>query len=128
MGLDMYLERKKRNIEANAEDTWEEVMYWRKANQIREWFVNNLLDGVENCKRTPVYLDDLEELVETCETVLADHSKASELLPTSSGFFFGSTEYDEWYFDDLRETVEGLKRVIEDTDWETEEVSYYEWW
>lgn len=128
MGLDMYLERKKRNVEADAENAWEEVMYWRKANQIREWFVNNLLDVVENCKRTPVYLSDLEELVETCETVLADHSKAKELLPTSSGFFFGGTEYDEWYYQDLEETVEGLKRVIEETDWETEDVAYFEWW
>lgn len=45
------------------------------------------------------------ELRETCSAVLADHNKAEELLPTGSGFFFGGTDYDEYYFQDLEETV-----------------------
>ena len=51
-------------------------------------------------------LDDVEELLEACKQVLADHSKAEELLPTCDGFFFGSTDYDEWYFDDVKEVKE----------------------
>jgi len=32
--------------------------------------------------------------------------KAEELLPVTDGFFFGSQEYDEWYFNDIQETIE----------------------
>ena len=38
MGLDMYLFKRKKN-EPNGEP--EEVTYWRKANQIRNWIVNH---------------------------------------------------------------------------------------
>lgn len=84
------------------------VAYWRKANAIHRYFVENCADGVDNCQ--PVYVDgsQIEELVNLCKEVLADHSKASELLPTQEGFFFGSTEYDEWYFKDLEKTVKML--------------------
>jgi hypothetical protein len=43
---------------------------------------------------------------------IADPSVAAELLPTANGFFFGSTEYTEWYLDDIRETVEILDRAL----------------
>jgi hypothetical protein len=41
--------------------------------------------------------------------VIKDPSRAMELLPTQEGFFFGSTDYDEWYYEDLVET----KRILE---------------
>lgn len=128
MGLDMYLRRKSKNETPDTKGVWEEVMYWRKANQIREWFASHLENGVENCCYSYVSKEDLENLIKDCETVLADHDKAKKILPTSSGFFFGSTEYDEWYFDDLKETVEKLKEVISETDWNNQDVAYYEWW
>jgi hypothetical protein len=55
----------------------------------------------------------LEELRNTCKTVLEDRTKAVELLPTQSGFFFGSTEYDEYYFDDLKDTIKIIEPAIE---------------
>lgn len=128
MGLDMYLERKSKNAKPDAKGVWDQVMYWRKANQIREWFANNLEGGVENCNYSYVTRENLEKLVTVCHIVLENHSKASALLPTSSGFFYGSTDYDEWYFRDLEDTIEGLEKVIEETDWENEDVAYYEWW
>jgi hypothetical protein len=60
-----------------------------------------------------VYRDKIEQLRDTCMEVLADNSKAEELLPSASGFFFGSTEYDEYYFGDLQVTVEMLNRALE---------------
>ena len=128
MGLDMYLERKNKNTKPNVKGVWEEVMYWRKANQIRDWFLTHLDEGVANCEYSFVKKENLESLIEDCKTVLADHSKASELLPTSSGFLFGSVDYDEWYYQDLEDTVEGLTKVIEETDWDNQDVAYYEWW
>lgn len=122
----------------------EEVMYWRKANQIHNWFINNCADGDGN--RTEMYVsqDQIKELYDTCQKVLAgsklvkgkikngshiengkwvdnledgeyieDSSLAEELLPTTSGFFFGSTDYDEYYIEDLKRTVEVLKPIVE---------------
>ncbi len=82
-----------------------EAGYWRKANQIHNWFVQNVQGGVDECNPHYVENAQLEELRELCKQVLADHSKAEEILPTGSGFFFGGTEYDEWYFSDLEDTI-----------------------
>jgi len=87
----------------------EEVMYWRKANQIHKWFVDNVQDGVDDCGTYYVSKEQLEELVDKCKKVLADNSLADELLPSESGFFFGGTEYDEFYFKDLEETVKEIE-------------------
>lgn len=95
------------------------VAYWRKANQIHQWFVMNVQSGVDECEEHTVSRERLQELVNVCTEVLDDHSKASALLPTQSGFFFGSVEYDVWYFRDLEYTKEQLTKLIEATsDWD----------
>lgn len=88
------------------------VAYWRKANAIHKWFVDTRADGEDNCQPIWVNSEHLEELLELCNEVLADHSKADELLPTESGFFFGGTEYDEDYFQDLEYTQRRLGELI----------------
>jgi len=86
--------------------------YWRKSNQVHQWFVDKFADGEDDCRKMFVNRESLEELKELCLKVLADHSLAEELLPSHSGFFFGSTEYDEWYFKDLARTVEIIDRCL----------------
>ena len=86
--------------------------YWRKSNQVHQWFVDKFADGEDDCRKMFVNRESLEELKELCLQVLADHSLAEELLPSQSGFFFGSTEYDEWYFKDLTRTVEIIDRCL----------------
>ena len=100
----------------------EEVGYWRKANQIHRWFVENVQDGVDNCGDYYVDTDDLEKLLDACEKVKADHSLADSLLPSASGFFFGGTEYDEWYFKDIDNTIDILKEALAD---ESDSSYYY---
>jgi len=92
----------------------EEAGYWRKQNQIHRWFVENVQKGVDNCGEYYVDIDDLKTLLDLCEKVKADHSLAEELLPSASGFFFGGTEYDEWYFNGIDNTIEILKEALED--------------
>lgn len=111
MGLDMYLYGVKMsfqnhdyNIGGKIDGT--EIGYWRKSNQIHNWFVDNCQGGVDDCRDHGVYHEDLETLKEKCEEVLKNPREADNILPTQSGFFFGSTEYDEYYFDDLRDTIE----------------------
>ena len=86
--------------------------YWRKANQIHNWFVLNVQDGDDNCGSYYVSRENLEELKDLCVQVLADPELAEDLLPTSSGFFFGSTEYDSGYASDLKNTIEIIDRCL----------------
>lgn len=86
--------------------------YWRKCNQIHHWFVDNVQDGEDNCGKYFVSREHLTELLDLCKQVLADHSLADELLPSQAGFFFGSTDYDEWYFQDLKHTVETINNCL----------------
>ena len=103
----------------------EEIGYWRKANQIHNWFVNNVQNGNDNCGTYYVGVEQLEELSENCKAVLTDHSKANTLLPTQQGFFFGGYEYDEWYFDQLEETVEIIDGILTEM---KENDTYYEFY
>lgn len=95
------------------------VGYWRKANAIHQWFVNNCQDGHDDCREYPVEREQLETLKSVCETVLLDKSLvgtddlAKKMLPTSEGFFFGSTEFDEYYYSDLTDTIEIVKACLE---------------
>lgn len=90
------------------------VAYWRKANAIHEWFVQNVQDGEDDCKAYPVSREKLRELQLLCERVAAsgDPELAEELLPTASGFFFGETNYDEYYFEQIEWTAKRLALVL----------------
>ena len=86
-------------------------MYWRKRNAIHKWFVDRFADGKDDCREMLCCGKDLLELVDICKEILEDHSKAEELLPTTDGFFFGPTEYNDWYFSGLEMTVKRLGDV-----------------
>lgn len=128
----------------------EEVAYWRKANAIHKWFVDQCQGGTDDCRQAYVSRDQLAELVGLCKQVLgsletvkgqihtgtsyypdgrvvknmrpgqvvAQPGLAEKLLPTRSGFFFGSTDYDEGYLEDLKSTVEQLEPLLTDEDGE----------
>lgn len=94
----------------------EDAGYWRKANHIHNWFVQNVQKGKDDCKEYWVSLDELEELYKACELVLSDNSLAKEILPTTDGFFFGDTGYDEYYFETLKYTREIIHNIMADID------------
>jgi len=89
-----------------------EAMYWRKANAIHKWFVDNVQDGVDECQETYLNREDMQNLLDVCRAVIASPDQANVLLPAQSGFFFGSTDYDEWYFDDVKKTIEFLENLF----------------
>ena len=92
------------------------VMQWRKANQIHKWFVDECQGGVDNCQYAEVSADQLQELVGEIKTAL-DH-KDSTILPPQSGFFFGSTDIDQYYWEDLESTYKVLKLVLDEERYE----------
>ena len=143
MGLDMYLDKRtyvkqwdhieeakqyKVEVTRGGEPTnidpkkvkyiIEEAGYWRKANAIHKWFVDNCQDGVDDCRDAYVGFKELQTLLDLCRIVIIDKSKAEQLLPSTSGFFFGNTEYDEWYYNDIQNTIDRLEKALEDKDGE----------
>jgi hypothetical protein len=102
-----------------------EAMYWRKANAIHRWFVDNIQDGVDNCAEYYVDIKYLAELRDLCKKVLEDPEKAMELLPPKSGFFFGSTVIDEFFIDDLTSTVERFDYLLELPEVKDHKISFY---
>lgn len=175
MGLDMYL-TKKIHIGANYEHNnvtgginllkngkpitvnlskvtyiQEDAGYWRKANQVHNWFIKNVQDGVDNCSEYYVGSDKMKDLLSTCQQIkkhcklvagaitngytleagikmpivkegmeMTNQEFAHKLLPTKSGFFFGNTDYDQYYMDDIDNTIEILEAAIKD-----ENADYY---
>jgi hypothetical protein len=132
MGLDMYLSAKRYlwseergGVELSGFDIPAPLelcevrcraAYWRKANMIHAWFVANVQDDDDNCAPYEVGRDDLQTLIDLCREALANKKKAAELLPTSQGFFFGSDEYDDYYFSELQRTADELAALLEAVD------------
>lgn len=98
------------------------AIYWRKANQIHGWFVENLGGGEDTCQEMYVPREKLIELHNICEKLLAAKAEdeedledlVTELLPPTSGFFFGTYEIDEWYWGDIQHTYDSLTELLEE--------------
>jgi len=137
-----------------------EVGYWRKANQIHNWFVENVQNGEDDCDyHREITISDFQSLRRLCKKVLdslnlkdgtiengytyengiktpileegkvaTNTELADELLPTCEGCFFGGTNYDEYYAEDLERTIKIIDKVLEETDFNTEMIYYCSSW
>lgn len=181
MGLDMYLSKKtyvKQWSHRKPEDQFEvsvtrggntysnikpervsyvieELMYWRKANQIHGWFCDNTEEIAPSVKYY-VTKTDLDVLLETCKSVLDilektpkktkqivagwkngeeymedvevyDNDVLQDILPPTEGFFFGSDTIDENYKEQIEETIEFLEGELPNCE-EDDEFEYYASW
>jgi len=126
MGLDMYLMKRVR-VNKNEDSVDTELVYWRKANAIHNFFTS-LKEQHESCESIEVTKDMLGMLLDRCTMVLEDRSRADELLPTTSGFFFGSTQYDEWYFNKLEDTIRDITPILSDGDIKDGDLYYFGWY
>ena len=95
--------------------------YWRKSNQIHNWFVKNIQHGEDDCGEYYVPKDSLIELREACRKALFNKDP-KELMPVQ-GFFFGSSDIDQYYWEDIRATIKKLDKIINHKDFE--ELSFY---
>lgn len=102
------------------------VAYWRKSNQIHNWFVDNVQKGEDDCGEYYVSREKLNNLLSTCQEALK--KKDPSLLPPREGFFFGGTDIDEWYWSDIKETISKLKRVVDLPDFEDLTFYYQSSW
>jgi hypothetical protein len=84
--------------------------YWRKANQIHNWFVKHVQNDVDDCGEYYVSHEKLEQLREACRKALFNKDP-QELMPVE-GFFFGGTDIDQYYWEDIKLTIKKLDRII----------------
>ena len=131
MGLDMYL-KSSRHLWNVDDDTKEKIAesiddlpdgvlpnqigfdvgYWRKANAIHKWFVDNVQSGNDDCGSYEVPREKLVELLNICNQIIERPELGEQLLPTQSGFFFGTVDYDEYYIEDIKDTVQIILRAL----------------
>lgn len=129
MGLDINIYRVKRTeLSKEAQDDYSGVVamneirnseeiygdslaYFRKANFLFSYFENDMNDEL-----TMAVLDKyaVEDIIELCKEVLNVHTKAEELLPTTDGFFFGSIEYDDLYFEKVQDVLNQFEEVLKE--------------
>jgi hypothetical protein len=89
-----------------------DFLYWRKANAIHRWFVMNVQDGVDDCREYYVAQSKIEELYKDITKAIL--SQDAGIFPTMDGFFFGSTEVDDYYWRELNRTAARLKLLIDE--------------
>lgn len=115
-------------VTAYRNDT-EEAAYFRKHNHLLPYFGYG-----ENCSNLPISRNQLEQFIEDAKEVLSHEGKddfqqvAAELIPTESGFFFGSVEYGEWYCSELRENIEAFQGILDNFDFNTDILYMHCWW
>ena len=83
--------------------------YFRKVNFIYRYFEQTLGTMHNECYAF-VRPEDVDDLVDRCGKVLENPALASSLLPTKEGFFFGNTDYDEWYIQDVKDCLTQMKK------------------
>ena len=101
------------------------VAYFRKVNFLIPFF-----DYEDDCSYVEIDKEQVEKLVKTCDLVLKCKpqegknltKKAKDevrtLLPTTDGFFFGSTDYDDWYFEDVKYVKDTFSELLKTFNWE----------
>ena len=103
-----------------------EVAYWRKFNALHNWMVKFVQNGTDDCGYYKLYNDTLTELYNVLLEV--HNTKNADLLPPVSGFFFGSTNIDQWYWDNVEESVEVIGEILNNFDWDKYDLYYTSSW
>lgn len=107
-------------------DEANEVAYWRKFNALHGWFVEHIQNGVDDCGSYEISKEQLVDLLEVLEEAYI--LKDAFMLPPTSGFFFGSTDVDEWYWERVSTSVVTISNLIDSTDWENVKLFYFASW
>ena len=86
------------------------VGYWRKANAIHGWFVENVQGGDDDCEEYEVSTGQLQQLRAACQEVL-DTGGATDDIRPREGFLFGTDDI-EYMLDDCKDTIKQIDQVL----------------
>lgn len=121
-------------------DEQNELAYWFCANAILHWFDLNLKsaqnykqfkqprrNGVQNNVKYTVAKDEYFKLINDCQQALehkGNADKVPECLQPRCGIKFGSKAYNDYYWDDLEETIEMLTESASKIDWNKDTITF----
>ncbi len=100
---------------------------FRKASALQGYFERNY--GTENLIKHEVFDYSIEELKEYTDYILEnpeDISYIKENFPPTKGIFYGSTEIDEWYFEEVEKVSKVVNEILK-TD-KVASIYYWCWW
>ena len=152
MGLDMYLNRRHKGNtssgvmywrKANAIHKWFVDRVQGGVDDCSEYQVSSaqLIELRDTCKQVldgsklvpgqvaGGWIYSAGQKVENLEDglIIEDASLAKELLPVQDGFFFGCTDYNELYLEDVKETYDGLAALNLEEQYEGEYAYQSSW-
>ena len=92
--------------------------------------INEKIAYCEKCKKENAeYKEKYEHYVRRIAELTEELENTCKLyLPTISGFFFGSTYYDQDYFENVAEVKEHFSKLLKTTDFDTTDIEMYCWW
>lgn len=90
---------------------YEQVMYWRKAGAIHNWFVEHIQDGKDDCKEYYVDPDDLNAFIELCKNTIKQIKAgvSDDKLELPSGY---EDVFDDYYVNELLRTVNTIEPLL----------------
>ena len=94
--------------------------YFRKVNCIYGYCADNEL--IEDGEVAMLDHEHMLDILKRAKEILSQPTekkklaKGKELLPTQGGFFFGSTDYDKWYIEDIAEVAKKFEDMIAEWD------------
>jgi len=116
----------------NPDYDWKSIMYkvgyWRKANAIHKWFVDKVQEGIDRCESYVVSKEKLQDLLHDCNQIKDNKKLAKKMIPSAQGFFFGGTDYDEWYWQSIDNTIEIVTKILTETNFDEDQIMYHSSW
>lgn len=96
----------------------ERVAFWHQANAIHGWFVRNVRQNRDDRGTYPLEREALVQLVERCDSALAQPEHAKLFLPTRDPVLcqseiFGSSHYDRRYWAGVEYTKRACSTVLD---------------
>lgn len=107
----------------------EEIAYFCKFNALHRHIVETEETDDDNC-RDFYFNPYIRTLKEICEDILKGKNPevAHALLPAGEGFFFGTLEYDDWYFEDVQHLKDVLDQILAEDPRLEHSYYYYAWY
>lgn len=127
MGLDMYLHKRKMPVENSDEYT--EVAYWRKHYDLQD-FVHEKIHQVENCIEFELTKEDIEYMLNFAVMELEIDGFEYDEEGVKNGEVDVAWQYpnSSWTQYQNMMTVQQLTKILKETNFEEEVISYWAWW
>ena len=123
MGLDIYFLSDKPELPESEDKTI--IGYFRKFNALFRW-VDQKVAEIENCEDIYLSKDHFLQLQSTLSALNFPNCHIS--FPTQEGFFFGSTEYDDLYWEDVRQLRAFVDKQLAEFDFDKHKIYFNAWW